>query len=185
MKRAPIGFGILVYLLGGAALGHHGSYEYDTTTVVRYEGVIVAHTWRNPVVHEIVQLDDRIVIRTDWMGAERTIYLDGRSHPPIGERFQQGHSIGRWEGGVLVVDTTNFTDRIYAGLASGGRKHLVERFSLTVGGRQLSYSFVLEDPDYLAQPASGTYLWDYRPDLEPSGVECDRELAGRYLREFR
>jgi hypothetical protein len=140
----------------------------------------------HPVVHEIEPLEDRIVIRTDWLGGvERTIYLDGRPHPPVTERLQQGHSVGRWEDNVLVVDTTNFTDRIYAGLASSGGKHLVERWSLSEDGKSLDYSFVLEDPEYLAESVSGTYQWNYRPDLEPSGIECDLELAERYLREFQ
>jgi len=47
-------------------------------------------------VQEIEQIDDRVVIRSDWLnGVERTVYLDGREHPPISERFQQGHSVGR------------------------------------------------------------------------------------------
>lgn len=93
--------------------------------------------------------------------------------------------MGRWEGDALVVDTTNFTERIYAGLASSARKHMVERWALSRDRRSLDYSFVLEDPEYLAEPVSGTYQWDYRPDLEPSGVECDLDLASRYLREIQ
>jgi hypothetical protein len=135
--------------------------------------------------HQIERRGDRVVIETDGMGAERTIYLDGRDHPPSNQRFQQGHSVGRWEGNVLVVDTTNFADGIYAGVASSGAKHLVERFALSGGGKNLDYSFVLEDPEYLAKPAAGAYRWGYRPDLEPSGVECNRESAERFLREAR
>ena len=162
--------------------------NYSPTMSSQAECIPVSAPWLmvHPVVHEIEHAGDHIVIRTDWLGdAERKIHIDGRGHPPITERFQQGHSLGRWEDGLLVVDSTNFTDRIYAGLASSGEKHLVERFSLSQDGKSLNYKFVLEDPKYLAAPVSGTYKWDYQPDLEPSGIECDLELARRYLRELR
>lgn len=168
--------------------GRSASDSYSPTMSSQAQCIAVAAPWLmvHPVVHEIEQLGDRIVIRTDWLGGvERTIYLDGREHPPNAERLQQGHSVGRWEDGVLVVDTTNFTDRIYAGLASSGRKHLVERFALSGDGRSLDYGYVLDDPEYLAEPASATYRWAYRPDLEPSDIECDLDLAERYLRELR
>jgi hypothetical protein len=112
------------------------------------QSIAVAALWMvHPVVHEIEQLGDRIVIESDWLGGvERTIYLDGLEHPPNAERFQQGHSFSRWEGDVLVVDTTNFTDRIYAGLASIGRKHLVEQFALS-GAEQAAGVMVAQNDE--------------------------------------
>ena len=127
-----------------------------------------------------------MLFAVDWMAAERTsVYLDGRDHPSADEAFVQGHSVGRWEGNTLVVDTTNFAEGIYAGIATGARKHLVERFSLTNDGRSVDYSFTWRDPQYLAEPMTGTYRWNYRPDLKPSDVECDLVLASRYVREAR
>jgi hypothetical protein len=126
------------------------------------------------------------VIRTDWLGGvERRIYLDDRPHPPVTEHFQQGYSTGRWENGELVVDTTNFTERIYAGVASSDEKQLVERFSLVEDGKSLDYSFTLEDPVNLAESVSGTFRWDFRPDLEASQSACDLEIAKRYIREIQ
>jgi hypothetical protein len=167
--------------------GRKASESYSPALSSQAQCIAVAAPWLmvHTVVHEIEQLDDRLVIRTDWLGGvERTIYVDGRAHPPVTEQFQQGHSVGRWEDETLVVDTRNFAERIYAGLASSADKHLVERFSLAEGGTSLNYSFVLEDPEYLAEPLSRSFTWDYRPDLEPSEIECDLELAERYLREF-
>jgi uncharacterized protein DUF6152 len=136
-----------------------------------------------PLAVGFTKLDDRVVIRSDWLGAERTVYMDGRDHPPANERFLQGHSTGRWEGKVLVVDTRNFGDEVWAGVQSGQSKHLVERFTLSGDGRSLGYSFVLEDPEYLAHPVSGDGTMSYRPDLKFGGVECDLDLAQRFFRE--
>jgi hypothetical protein len=63
-----------------------------------------------PFLNEIELLDDRVIMRSEFLDAERVIYLDGREHPADGPRTNQGHSIGRWEDDVLVVDTTLFAD---------------------------------------------------------------------------
>jgi hypothetical protein len=139
----------------------------------------------SPVVFEFESLSDRIVIRADWMSAERTIYLDGRDHPPPDQRFSQGHSIGRWEGDVLVVDTRNFTDGVYAGIAWGEARKLSERFTLDAGGATMTYSFVWEDPEYLAAPAAESAKMIYRPDLEAADTGCDLDSAERFLEDAR
>ena len=130
------------------------------------------------------QLDDRIVFRSDWLGAERTIYMDGRDHPAAEITFPQGHSVGRWEDETLVVETANFTDIIYNAIPNSGQKQLVERFSVSDDGKRLNYSFVMQDPEYLVGDVSGAISFDYRPDLELENLECDSEIARRFFREF-
>ena len=61
----------------------------------------------------------------------------------------------------------------------------MERLSLTPDRKRLEYHYVLEDPEYLASPASDTFSWDHRPDLTPSGIPCDLEAASRYLHGHR
>jgi hypothetical protein len=138
-----------------------------------------------PVVMLFEQSADRVLIKTDWLGAARIVYLDGRAHPPSEERDRQGHSIGRWEGGALVVDTTNFADQETGGVPSGGGKHLVERFALAEDGKSMSYTFEWRDPQFLVGAFSGAGELSYRPDLQPAGIECDREIAERFFREFQ
>jgi hypothetical protein len=138
-----------------------------------------------PVAVTFALSGDRVVIRSDWMNAERILHLDGRPHPTPEERWPQGHSVGRWENSVLVVDSVNFPDEIWAGMPSGKNKHLVERFAVSEDGKSLRYSFELEDPEYLEQPVSGSGQLTYRPDLTVGGMECDREAASRFFREFQ
>jgi hypothetical protein len=92
--------------------------------------------------------------------------------------------LGLWEGGVLVVDTVQFTEHpqgIGPSLPSGPRKHLVERFALTEDRKRLRYETLVEDPDYLAAPIRDTIEWDYRPDLVLTDLPCDLEAARRFL----
>ena len=137
-----------------------------------------------PVVNQIELADDVVRIRVDWMTSDRHVYLDGRGHPSNGERTLHGHSIGAWEGETLVIDTTLFADHAEGnalGIPSGPRKHLVERLTLSENRRQLRYEAVLEDPDWLAAPVTHSAVWDYRPELVSSGLECDIEIARRSM----
>jgi hypothetical protein len=64
---------------------------------------------------------------------------------------------------------------------SSPAKHLVERFTLAEDKRHLRYELTLEDPAVLTAPATLSVLWDYRPDVEPSGVACDPATARKML----
>ncbi len=129
--------------------------------------------------------DDAIIMRNELYGQERKIYMDGRDHPENGERWVQGHSIGHWEDDTLVIDSTLFADHPSivpnTGIPSGEKFHLVERLTLSDDGQTAHYEFVAEDPDYLAEPLSGEYTWHYSPHLEFIMIECDPEIARRYL----
>jgi hypothetical protein len=116
---------------------------------------------------------------------ERVVHLDQSAHPANVAPSVMGHSIGRWEGRTLVIDTVGFAP-YRLGLImipSTPAKHLVERLTLADDRLHLQYAFTLEDPEYLAAPATYTATWDYRPDLEPSGQPCDPETARRPLAE--
>src|SRR5688572_17771002 len=101
-----------------------------------------------PVANTITVQRDRVVMKIDWMNAERTIFLDGRRHPPAADTFLHGHSVGRWEGDTLVAETTNFSDHpigLSTTLPSSTQKRLVERFRVTADGKGLNYSGTMED----------------------------------------
>jgi hypothetical protein len=118
------------------------------------------------------------------MTTRRVVHLDGRAHPENGERTLNGHSIGRWEGDTLVVDTTLFADHregLAFGIPSGAGKHVTERFSLSADRRHLDYAAVLEDPEHLAAPVSFAAQWEHRPELAPTGLACDLDVAQRFL----
>ena len=134
-------------------------------------------------VKSIEMSEESLVIRAG--DAVRRVHMDVDSHD--GARFTvQGHSIGRWTDGVLVIDTTHFSDHLFGygrGLASGARKHLIERLELSQDGTRLHYSFQVRDPEYLTGTVTGTLEFEYRPDLPNAAEECDREAARRYLQD--
>jgi hypothetical protein len=137
-----------------------------------------------PMQIEFVEEQQLIMIRSQYVDQERTVYMDGRPHPPQDQRTHEGHSIGRWEGDVLVVDTANFADDrspYQNGVPSGPQKHVVERYELIDGGTHIRAEFTLEDPQYIVGTMSYTRDLRYAPQLEMTPFNCDLESTRRYL----
>jgi hypothetical protein len=136
-----------------------------------------------PYLHEIVVEPDRIVLRTELFRVERTVYMDGRGHPADGERSNQGHSIGRWDGDTLVIDTVAFADYRAgnrSGIPSGASKHVIERLRLSEDRTQMIVEYRVEDPEFLAEPMTGETFWDYAPDRKLEPFDCDPDNARLY-----
>ena len=139
-----------------------------------------------PYRNEIEILEDRVLIHNEYFNVERVVYMDGRGHPEEAEGTNQGHSIGRWDGDALVVDTVHFSDNPTGnrgGVPSGAQKHLIERFELSEDRTQLNVEFTLEDPEFMAGPATGEIVWDFVPDGEMLPFDCELENARRYTIE--
>ena len=142
------------------------------------------HTF--PDLRTIEVADGRVVIHSETNGVtqERVVRVDQEAHGDGLEPAVEGHSIGRWEGGSLLIDTVGFAaspipDLLW--LPTHPDTHLIERLTLTQDRRHVEYEFTLAVPAYLAEPATFRATWDHRPDLDPSGVACDPEVARRFL----
>ena len=96
-------------------------------------------------IYQIFQTPGYVVLFPELANnPARIIPTNGQAH--LSERVRQwsGDSIGRWDGDTLVVDTTNFTDRI-AFQGSGDTLHVVERFT-RVDADTILYEFTVDDP---------------------------------------
>lgn len=134
---------------------------------------------------ELDEDSEILFIRSEYFDEERTVYLDGRAHPGADERFATGHSIGRWEDDTLVIDTMNFTDHrspYQIGVPSGPQKHVIERYRLIENGTRMAAEFMLEDPEYIAEPLVHSRELVYSPHEEMFRHNCDPEAAGRFVR---
>ncbi len=125
-----------------------------------------------------------IRLRADFDNVDRVVHMNTDAQP--GDSALQGHSVGKWEGSVLVVETTGFADHNSGngfGLPSGSNKKLVERFALNPDGKGLTYRFEFADSDYLSEPYAGEVQWAYRPNLEYTSEECDLENSRLFLKD--
>jgi hypothetical protein len=139
-----------------------------------------------PMLRTIEVRDDTVMFRFDWMRAERTVQLGLSAHPHDLRPSLQGHSIGRWEGTTLVIDTIGFTphrEGVGFGVPGSEGRQLIERLSLGEERSRLLYEFSIEDSLSLTEPVTYKMEWIHRPDLTPTGQACDSEVATRFLRE--
>lgn len=134
-----------------------------------------------PDLKRITKGDGVILIDGEFDDAQRIVHMDVSTHDGA-PMSVQGHSVGRWEGKSLVIDTTHFADNAVGnayGLPSGARKHLVER--LTPDGKgALTYHFELSDPEFLAMPVAGDAQWVFRPNVSYTALKCNLENAKRF-----
>ncbi len=103
--------------------------------------------------YRIVQSPGQVGIYHDsgqGQGFIRTIPVDGSAHLPAKIRLLHGDSRGRWEGGTLVIDTANFTQKMdFRG--SRENLHLVERLT-RVSDTRITYRVTIEDPTTWTRP---------------------------------
>jgi hypothetical protein len=138
---------------------------------------------------EILEAPDRLVIKPENIALPRRIYLDGRGHPEELEPTWMGHSIGTWDGDVLVVDTigTNGKTRPINGVGSNAlassedakprlpasdQLHLVERLRLVADGQVLEDEMTITDPKMYTAPLIIKHYWQRRPDVEVLEYFC-------------
>jgi hypothetical protein len=107
-------------------------------------------------VNRISQSRDTITIEYGQMDLKRTIHMNMKTHPANVKRTRAGHSIGRWEGDTLVVDTVGFLPGVLSFPVSHGEKlHVVEKFMLDPSTLVLTREWEAEDADYLKGKATG------------------------------
>ncbi len=101
--------------------------------------------------NRITQDENAIRIQYGAPGIDRTIHLNETEHPANIEPSVTGHSIGRWENDVLIVDTVGFKPGVLSADTStmhSDRLHVVERFSLDRATGALRREYVADDPLY-------------------------------------
>ena len=79
-------------------------------------------------------------------------------HLKDARRSYYGDSVGRYEGGELVIDTIDMNDKTYVDnyrTPHSEKLHVVEHWKLIDEGKILEVRFTAEDPDVFMQPWSG------------------------------
>jgi hypothetical protein len=104
----------------------------------------------------------------------RQIFMNGK-HPEDLDPTWYGHSIGRFEGDTLVVDTIGFNDRFwfdFAGHPHTEKLHTIERFRRPDFGK-LEYEVTIDDPGAYTRPFTLYGSHDYDADTELMEYICN------------
>ncbi len=161
----------------------HRGYD-DPTAHCFLAGVPRSHYVPAPFF--VVQGEDHIVVlheRMSW----RHIFLDGRDFLPDRIRLWQGHSVGRWEGDTLVVESRNFNGKAWLNELGDVVTHaqtVVETFT-PVAQDQVIYRATVSDPIAYTRPWTIEMPFNRSDDelLEVACLEDNSDL--QHLKDVR
>ena len=152
-------------------------HEFEPHTRCKPSGV--ARQFQTPYGVEFVELPElgrMFIFDIGGPHTFRTIYMDGRNHPPDGSGSAYGHSIGWWDGDTLVVDTTNFHEGFWLdrkGLPHTERLHVVERWTRT-DFNTINYEVTVDDPGAYTAVWTTAVSLRWEPDTELFEYVCQQ-----------
>jgi len=116
-----------------------------------YRGPMRFRVWeeKDPITQRIVAFKHYI----NTYEQERTIWMDGRPHPPEwAPHTWQGFSTGEWQGDILVVTTTHIKSEWIRrnGVPNSDQSTMIEHFIRH--GNVLTHNVYWMDPVYLTEP---------------------------------
>jgi len=141
----------LTYKGREAAENFDPNYYYKTENQCRKHGG--AYVMRSPFArHFYFEDENTLAIAMELEAHTRKIYLDGRS-PASEEHTNLGHSVGKWENGILKVTTTHLTPYFHRrnGVPYSENAIMTEHFVLHDDG-WLTIIVKVDDPEYLFEP---------------------------------
>ncbi len=115
----------------------------------------------------------------------RQIFMDGRGHPADLDPTWYGHSIGRWDGDTLVIDTVGFNDRgsLDGSYPQSVQKHLIERWTRKDLGHMVN-EVTIDDPGAYSRPFKVSFEAALRVGDEIMEYICNENnqigIAGGY-----
>jgi hypothetical protein len=127
---------------------------YDRCVTRGIAGSVLPVIYNNG--NQIVQAPGYVAIVNEMIHETRVIPLDGRPHVSANLKLWLGDSRAHWDGDVLVIETTNLTDRTGIGLNGGGPQHsaalkVTERLTRTAADT-IDYKMTIDDPQTWTAP---------------------------------
>jgi hypothetical protein len=130
-----------------------------------------------PVVYgngtRIIQTPDAVIIYHEMVHETRVIPLDGRPHMHTGLKQLMGDSRGHWDGDTLVIETTNFTDRlpVTGGVRASEALTITERIT-RIDPQMIDFQLHVEDPKTYAAPWTLRMTLTSQPGYEMYEYGC-------------
>ena len=121
---------------------------------------------------EIVSQGDTISVYLEEQDVVRTIHMTDVPAPAQGSPY--GHSVGHWEGGTLVVETTHINWPWFdqTGIPQTEGVHVLERFTPSEDGRRLDYTATVTDPAVFTEPVVLSRYWVWIPGEAVEPYNC-------------
>jgi hypothetical protein len=143
--------GVKLTAMGRKALEYFNPASRDNPRL-RCEATGILFDWTfDSVTNRVTQSPTRITMQYGHMDLTRTIHLDQTVAPSNTRPSRAGYSIGRWEGDVLIVETSRFLAGVLnadSRILHGAKLRITERFEFDVATRKLTRRFEAVDPEY-------------------------------------
>lgn len=129
----------------------------------------------NPM--EFVDRGEHILLRLEEYDTVRTISMRGGPSDESIQATPLGHSIGRWDGRTLVVETDRVSWRNFSqsGLIQSEAIEVIERFAPSEDGARLDYELRITDPALFTEPAVLTKSWVWVPGDRVLPFDCTED----------
>ena len=171
-------------LVGGGELplNEAGEQKYAETIEGLDEGTIIDEARRlcvpdgvprilgNPYPFRIVHTPGQTTIIYELNSVVRFVYMD-QPLAPLEELeilpWYSGHSVGRWDGDVLVIETAGFNEKTFldaTGAPHSGQLRTEERIRKLEDGT-LENVVTVTDPVYYTETFSARFVYDAHPGM--------------------
>jgi hypothetical protein len=170
---------------GEAAVAVYDPFRDDPT--FRCDPVGIRRVWAAPGTPlEIVREGSQVVLRHEWMDVRRVIHMGVTTHPTDVPRATLGHSIGRFDGDTLVIETAHYPRGVLnqyveqsgqptRGLLHSAALRTVERVRFDAARQRLVVEIDMVDPEYFTRPFP-SFVLEYAPsDLRIEPFDCSPE----------
>ncbi len=140
-----------------------GDRKWDETSICLPEGLPRLMIIKEPF--EILQRDKTVFFvaqnRLPWKA-----YFNEKL-PDDPDPFYLGYHVAKWNGPALVIDSAGFRDSTVLddkGLPHGEKLHLTQTLKLAPGGKTMTVSYRIEDPEFYSRPWTATASFARKPD---------------------
>ena len=116
-----------------------------------------------------------ILMRFERLGTTRTIHMDGADPPAGSPNTDLGYSAGRWEDGVLIIETTLTAGGVLRNLRGhrvSENARLTERYWREPGQMNLKMELLVEDPVNYTESVTLGREWVWAPEEELQPWNC-------------
>jgi len=170
---------------GQQAIAAYDPFRDDPT--FRCDPVGIRRVWGAPGTPlEITRAGTTVVLRHEWMDVRRVIAMGMKTHPTTARGTSLGHSIGRFDGDTLVVETAYYANGVLnqyveqpgqptRGLLHSAKLTTVERIRFDAERQRLVVEVDMTDPEFFTQPFPRA-VYEYAPSgLKIEPFNCSRE----------
>ena len=159
--------------------------SWDATLIELPENQCRAHGsdygWRGPsglsIWKEVDKASQKVIAYHTHLtayGAEQTIWMDGRPHPPeYAPHTWQGFSTGEWDGDTLVITTTHLKENWVRRNGVPRSDLATSRVHIMKHGNYLTVAVIVYDPVYLTEPFMRTSDFVYAPQQRSAPWPCE------------